>query len=84
MVAMNPLKAEAAPKHEDERFSARPGIVVVPSDESVSERPRGILSRWLQARRAVPCECGHPHAYHEHHRPGSDCAMCLCAQFRRV
>jgi hypothetical protein len=84
MVAINPLRTESTPKPEDERFSARPGIVVVPSDDDVSERPRGILGRWLQARRAVACECGHPHAYHEHHRPGTDCSMCLCSRFRRV
>lgn len=38
----------------------------------------------LVARPAtVLCRCGHAQIAHLHYRPGTDCAMCECARFRR-
>ncbi|MCU7727371.1 hypothetical protein ODJ79_26875 [Actinoplanes sp. KI2] len=39
----------------------------------------------MKAEDAV-CVCGHPRAAHEHHRRGTDCALCdpgACVRFRR-
>nr|WP_296066554.1 hypothetical protein [uncultured Actinoplanes sp.] len=30
------------------------------------------------------CVCGHPHGAHQHYRPGTECASCECARFRRA
>jgi hypothetical protein len=42
------------------------------------------MRRWLSARHAATCVCGHPHEVHQHERPGSDCALCLCARYHRA
>jgi hypothetical protein len=82
-MATNPIIPEHAPKPDDERFSARPSIVLVPAVTGPAPRTGGPIRRWLAARHEATCECGHPHELHEHHRPGSDCSLCLCGRFRR-
>ncbi|WP_433292483.1 hypothetical protein ACQP2F_28125 [Actinoplanes sp. CA-030573] len=35
----------------------------------------------------TPCVCGHGHGAHEHHRRGTECALCgpeQCPRFRRA
>jgi hypothetical protein len=31
---------------------------------------------------ATHCRCGHPLNAHQHHRQGTDCALCDCPQWR--
>lgn len=33
---------------------------------------------------STACRCGHPHAAHEHYRPGSECGQCGCGRWRRA
>jgi hypothetical protein len=35
-------------------------------------------------RLSTACRCGHPHAAHEHYRPGSECGQCGCGKWRRA
>jgi hypothetical protein len=37
----------------------------------------------LLERSEITCGCGHVSGLHAHSRPGTDCAQCDCARFRR-
>lgn len=43
----------------------------------------GGLFLWLLRRRQTACRrCPHPYAAHGYYRPGSDCGLCECGQFK--
>ena len=52
-----------------------------PVQRPVRESPALRLAVPLSA--PVACGCGHARPAHEHYRPGSDCAFCDCARYRR-
>jgi len=57
----------------------------VQSAEAGRCRPPRTDGDAMKAEDAV-CVCGHPHRAHEHHRRGTECALCgpeVCARFRR-